>query len=99
MSSLAANLIGRLGKVTESDLEGEKYDQYFGEHIKGSSTVAENTLLISRTYPCAGTVSLRNRPTNQTSLFRSRDWLLANQGPVIPDSVGSWSLSQIYLVR
>eukprot|EP00116_Pleurobrachia_bachei_P012467 sb/3472729/ len=26
-------------------------------------------------------------PTNQNSVFRSRDWLSANQGPVIPDSV------------
>ena len=28
--------------------------------------------------------------TNQNSLFRSRDWLLANQGPVFPGLVGSW---------
>eukprot|EP00116_Pleurobrachia_bachei_P008548 sb/3468810/ len=27
--------------------------------------------------------------TNQNSLFRSRDWLSANQGPVFPDSVAS----------
>eukprot|EP00116_Pleurobrachia_bachei_P011169 sb/3471431/ len=27
--------------------------------------------------------------TNQNTLFRSRDWLSANQGPVFPDSVGS----------
>eukprot|EP00116_Pleurobrachia_bachei_P000789 sb/3461051/ len=27
--------------------------------------------------------------TNQNSLFRSRDWLSANQGPVFPDLVGS----------
>eukprot|EP00116_Pleurobrachia_bachei_P000746 sb/3461008/ len=27
--------------------------------------------------------------TNQNLLFRSRDWLSANQGPVVPDSVGS----------
>eukprot|EP00116_Pleurobrachia_bachei_P003454 sb/3463716/ len=27
--------------------------------------------------------------TNQNSLFRSRDWLSADQGPVFPDSVGS----------
>ena len=27
--------------------------------------------------------------TNQKSLFRSRDWLSANQGPVFPGSVGS----------
>eukprot|EP00116_Pleurobrachia_bachei_P014573 sb/3474835/ len=34
----------------------------------------------------------KNRPiqiTNQNSLFMSRDWLSANQGPVFPDSVGS----------
>eukprot|EP00116_Pleurobrachia_bachei_P003024 sb/3463286/ len=31
------------------------------------------------------TVSL----TNHNSLFKSRDWLSANQGPVFPDSVGS----------
>eukprot|EP00116_Pleurobrachia_bachei_P017124 sb/3477386/ len=32
----------------------------------------------------------RNKLTaNQNSLFRSRDWLSANQGPVFPDSVGS----------
>eukprot|EP00116_Pleurobrachia_bachei_P002845 sb/3463107/ len=29
----------------------------------------------------------RSEPTNQNSLFRSRDWLSANQGPVFPDSV------------
>eukprot|EP00116_Pleurobrachia_bachei_P007169 sb/3467431/ len=29
--------------------------------------------------------------TNQNSLFRSRDWLSANQGPVFPDSVSSWT--------
>eukprot|EP00116_Pleurobrachia_bachei_P007776 sb/3468038/ len=28
--------------------------------------------------------------TNQNSLFRSRDWLSANQRPAFPDSVGSW---------
>eukprot|EP00116_Pleurobrachia_bachei_P008503 sb/3468765/ len=28
--------------------------------------------------------------TNQNSLFRSRDWLSANQRQVFPDSVGSW---------
>eukprot|EP00116_Pleurobrachia_bachei_P017300 sb/3477562/ len=27
--------------------------------------------------------------TNKNSLFRSRDWLSANQGPVFPGSVGS----------
>ena len=27
---------------------------------------------------------------NQNSLFRSRDWLLANQGALFPDSVGSY---------
>eukprot|EP00116_Pleurobrachia_bachei_P002928 sb/3463190/ len=41
-------------------------------------------------------VYFRNRPAhvnNQSeSLFRSRDWLSANQGPVLPDSVGSWSI-------
>eukprot|EP00116_Pleurobrachia_bachei_P011412 sb/3471674/ len=35
----------------------------------------------------------KNRPkhlnlTDQNSLFRSRDWLSANQGPVFPDSIG-----------
>eukprot|EP00116_Pleurobrachia_bachei_P006530 sb/3466792/ len=42
--------------------------------------------------------TLRNRPTqvnnqssNQNCLFRSRDWLSANQGPVVPDSVGPTS--------
>ena len=29
------------------------------------------------------------KPTNQSSLFMSRDWSSANQGPVIPGSVGS----------
>eukprot|EP00116_Pleurobrachia_bachei_P004876 sb/3465138/ len=28
----------------------------------------------------------------KNSLFRSRDWLSANQGPVFPDSVNSWKL-------
>eukprot|EP00116_Pleurobrachia_bachei_P018542 sb/3478804/ len=28
--------------------------------------------------------------TDRNKLFRSRDWLSANQGPVFPDSVGSW---------
>eukprot|EP00116_Pleurobrachia_bachei_P014358 sb/3474620/ len=40
------------------------------------------------------TTANRNRPkqvtTNQNSLFRPRDWLSANQGPVFHDSVGSW---------
>eukprot|EP00116_Pleurobrachia_bachei_P004204 sb/3464466/ len=30
-------------------------------------------------------VSCSEEPTNQNSLFRSRDWLSANQGPVFPD--------------
>eukprot|EP00116_Pleurobrachia_bachei_P005031 sb/3465293/ len=34
----------------------------------------------------------------KNSLFRSRDWLLSNQGPVIPDSVGSCSI-RIRLTR
>ena len=32
---------------------------------------------------------LVNMTTNQKSLFRSREWLSANQGAVLPDSVGS----------
>eukprot|EP00116_Pleurobrachia_bachei_P007173 sb/3467435/ len=32
-----------------------------------------------------------DRLTNQNSLFRSRDWLSVNQGPVFPDSVVSWT--------
>eukprot|EP00116_Pleurobrachia_bachei_P016034 sb/3476296/ len=43
-------------------------------------------------------VSYRSRSkqpnTNQNSLFRSRDWLSANQGPVFPDSVVWKYLSQ-----
>ena len=31
-----------------------------------------------------------SKTTNQNSLFRSRDCSSANQGPVFPDSVGSW---------
>eukprot|EP00116_Pleurobrachia_bachei_P008308 sb/3468570/ len=31
----------------------------------------------------------KQEPTNQSSLFRSRDWLSANQGPVFPDLIGS----------
>eukprot|EP00116_Pleurobrachia_bachei_P013760 sb/3474022/ len=31
--------------------------------------------------------------TNQNSLFRSRDWLSANQGPAFTDSVGPWLLA------
>eukprot|EP00116_Pleurobrachia_bachei_P017684 sb/3477946/ len=34
-------------------------------------------------------LKLNRNLTNQNSLFRSRDWLSANQGPVFPDSVGS----------
>ena len=35
------------------------------------------------------TVSIQQQePTNQNPLFRSRDWLSANQGAVFPDSVG-----------
>ena len=30
------------------------------------------------------------KTTNQNPLFRSRDWLTANQGPVFPGPVGSW---------
>eukprot|EP00116_Pleurobrachia_bachei_P014618 sb/3474880/ len=32
----------------------------------------------------------RHKTTNQNSLFRSHDWISANQGPVFPDSVGAW---------
>ena len=36
-------------------------------------------------------VDFRNQVNNQSELvIRSRDWLSANQGPVVPDSVGSW---------
>ena len=31
----------------------------------------------------------------QNFIFRSRDWLSANQEPVFPDSVGSWSQQQL----
>ena len=33
-----------------------------------------------------------SRATNQNSLFRSRDWLTPNQGPVFPDLAGSCNL-------
>eukprot|EP00116_Pleurobrachia_bachei_P001454 sb/3461716/ len=41
--------------------------------------------------PTVRAVTDRNNKTNQNSLFRSCDWLSANQGPVFPDhdSVGS----------
>eukprot|EP00116_Pleurobrachia_bachei_P009984 sb/3470246/ len=40
----------------------------------------------------------QQEPTNQDSLFRSRDWLSANQGPVFLDSVGSWNtISQLLI--
>eukprot|EP00116_Pleurobrachia_bachei_P017564 sb/3477826/ len=32
-------------------------------------------------------IKLLCKTTNQNSLFKSRDWLSANQGPVFPDSV------------
>ena len=36
-------------------------------------------------------VDFRNQVNNQSELvIRSYDWLSANQGPVVPDSVGSW---------
>eukprot|EP00116_Pleurobrachia_bachei_P011599 sb/3471861/ len=44
------------------------------------------------TYPTTLFHTLLHRyklTTNQNSLFRSRDWSSANQGPVFPDSVGS----------
>eukprot|EP00116_Pleurobrachia_bachei_P003771 sb/3464033/ len=34
-------------------------------------------------------ISREEEPTNQNALFRSRDWLSANHGPVFPESVGS----------
>ena len=42
-------------------------------------------LQINEQYIIPGT----DRTTNQNSLFKSRDWLSANQGPVFPDSAGS----------
>eukprot|EP00116_Pleurobrachia_bachei_P016079 sb/3476341/ len=60
---------------------------------------------INKTTPCNILLSsLINAPsdsgtdrnkliTNQNSLFRSRDWLSANQRPVFPDWVGSCSNS------
>eukprot|EP00116_Pleurobrachia_bachei_P009033 sb/3469295/ len=42
---------------------------------------------------CSGTD--RNKlTTNQNSVFRSRDWLSTNQGPVFTDSVGSYLSSE-----
>eukprot|EP00116_Pleurobrachia_bachei_P001817 sb/3462079/ len=35
---------------------------------------------------------LSSSTTNQNSLFRSRDWLSANEGPLFPDSVGSFMI-------
>eukprot|EP00116_Pleurobrachia_bachei_P007017 sb/3467279/ len=37
--------------------------------------------------------------TNQNSLFMSCDWLSANQGPVFPDSVGSYEKSNLFSWR
>eukprot|EP00116_Pleurobrachia_bachei_P008289 sb/3468551/ len=40
----------------------------------------------------------RNRPTQiKNPLFRSCDWISANQGLVFPDSVGSWQVVVCYL--
>eukprot|EP00116_Pleurobrachia_bachei_P000715 sb/3460977/ len=49
------------------------------------------TLFLSLQLQRGGLSTCLNRKvtTNQNSLFRSRDWLSANQGPVFPDSVGS----------
>eukprot|EP00116_Pleurobrachia_bachei_P006379 sb/3466641/ len=38
------------------------------------------------------------RTTNQNSLYRSRDWLSANQGPVFTDSVGSYYISLLAIL-
>eukprot|EP00116_Pleurobrachia_bachei_P017770 sb/3478032/ len=36
------------------------------------------------------------RTDRNNSLFRSRDWLSANQGPVFPDSVGYPIFNELY---
>eukprot|EP00116_Pleurobrachia_bachei_P012122 sb/3472384/ len=45
---------------------------------------------------CYRVIEETEKKRYQNSLFRSRDWLSANQGPVFPDSVGS---CEIYLRR
>eukprot|EP00116_Pleurobrachia_bachei_P018547 sb/3478809/ len=39
-------------------------------------------------------INRNKKTTNQNSLFRSFYWLSANQGPIFPDSVGSWDMKQ-----
>ena len=58
-------------------------DGTVGHEIFPSSTDSGISL------PSANPARVRSAATNQHSLFRSRDWLLANKGPVFPGSVGS----------
>eukprot|EP00116_Pleurobrachia_bachei_P004316 sb/3464578/ len=69
--------------VTHNTIYGHKTEKHFPFDLKHSQ--------LSRLLPPVKPGTDRNKlTTNQNSLFRSRDWLSANQGPVFPDSVGSW---------
>eukprot|EP00116_Pleurobrachia_bachei_P010546 sb/3470808/ len=75
-------------------------DQYFGRFLLLSFSLYSLNHLTCRAAlgPRAarpllsGTETSKQVTTNQKSLFKSRDWLSANQGPVFPDSVGSYLL-------
>eukprot|EP00116_Pleurobrachia_bachei_P014994 sb/3475256/ len=61
-------------------------------HAVGRQLHSESPLLQKMVTFEAGTT------TNQNSLFRSLDWLSANQGPVFPDSVDSYFELSVVIV-
>eukprot|EP00116_Pleurobrachia_bachei_P004888 sb/3465150/ len=76
--------------------------RYLG-YVTGYQPIRDHYFLIRLVPEYNSTVLLCkiNRPkqvnmTNQNSLFRSLDWLSANQGPLFPDSVGSLKITQLF---
>eukprot|EP00116_Pleurobrachia_bachei_P007026 sb/3467288/ len=76
---------------TENYLANESVQMQEGFAVEGKEETKRDVI------PMAGT-DPNKKITNQNSLFRSRDWLLANQGPVCPDSVGCVCVCVRYVV-
>ena len=92
--------VGGLGRLPNHKTSGfmKIYPQFARLKTKCFSNFCFLSAFMSREYSFNIPLQVKTfRPspslsesTNQNSLFRSRDWLSANQGRVFPGPVGSW---------
>eukprot|EP00116_Pleurobrachia_bachei_P007280 sb/3467542/ len=93
-----SSLTEELEEEVESREQGERNNKEEDRSEISNNEVEggrESGKWVENVLQCVSGTDRNKQTTNHNSLFRSRDWLSANQGPVFADSVGSWCVNLI----